>query len=261
MDSEYVVLDDHAATVIQSSNQTDNPPPTSAAGVNGIRRISSGPAYPSIVDRLDIDLTVCKTNITGLETQAIQQASKLEWMQQELRMAREDRQELAETAKELKSQITELTTRLENSAISLKSLSNVCTFRAVDFHARSTISDSNNRICLPPRRLNLYPHHPLLRTHIQPQACSYRLRMSRGKPPMCPVPRYPLYPNLLPRIIHLTGISAKPAFRLPVPGESSPPPHPRTGRDFHLHHVVPWQRHDRSQVYIEAGGVVEENSA
>ena len=78
MDSEYVVLDDHTTTVIQSSSQTDQPPPTSAAGANGIRRISSGPVYPSIVDRMDIDLTVCKTNITGLETQAIQQASKLE---------------------------------------------------------------------------------------------------------------------------------------------------------------------------------------
>ena len=39
MDSEYVMLDDHSATVIQSSNQTDHPPPTSAAGATGIRRI------------------------------------------------------------------------------------------------------------------------------------------------------------------------------------------------------------------------------
>ena len=80
MDSEYVMLDDHSATVIQSSNQTSHPPPTSAAGATGIRRIPTGPMYPSIVDRLDIDQTVCKSDITGLETQAIQQASKLEWM-------------------------------------------------------------------------------------------------------------------------------------------------------------------------------------
>ena len=90
MDSKYLVLDDHAATVIQSFNYTDHPPPTDAAGANGIRRITSGLIYPSLVERMDIDLTVCKTNITSLETQAIQQASKLEWMQQELRMARED---------------------------------------------------------------------------------------------------------------------------------------------------------------------------
>ena len=81
MDNEYV---------IQSSNQTDQPPPTSAAGATGIRRIPTGSIYPSLVERIDIDLTVCKSDITGLETQAIQQASKLEWMQQELRMARED---------------------------------------------------------------------------------------------------------------------------------------------------------------------------
>ena len=50
-------------------------------------------------------------------------------------MAREDRQELVETIDELKNQIMELTTRLENGAVSLKSLSDVCTFRAADFHA------------------------------------------------------------------------------------------------------------------------------
>ena len=84
---------------------------------------------------MDIDLTVCKSDITSLETQAIQQASKLEWMQQELRMAREDQLEIAETIEELKNQVMELTTKLENRAVSLKSLSDVCTFRAADFHA------------------------------------------------------------------------------------------------------------------------------
>ena len=44
--------------------------------------------------------------------QAIQQASKLEWMQQELGMAREDRQELEATVDELKNQIMELMTKL-----------------------------------------------------------------------------------------------------------------------------------------------------
>ena len=122
MDSEYVVLNDHTDTFIQSSNQTDHHPPTDAAGANGIRRIISGPTHPSIVERMDIDLTVCKTNITSLEMQAIQQASKLEWMQQELRMAREDRQELEATVDELKNQITELTTKLESGALALKSL-------------------------------------------------------------------------------------------------------------------------------------------
>ena len=129
------MLDNQSATVIQSSNQTDHPPPTSAAGATGIRRINSGTMYPSIIECMDIDLAVCKANITSLETQAIQQASKLEWMQQELRMGREDRMEMAETIEELKSQVTELTTKLENGAVSLKSLSDVCTFRAADFHA------------------------------------------------------------------------------------------------------------------------------
>ena len=43
--------------------------------------------------------------------QAVQQASKLEWMQQELRLVREERQELETTVEELKNQITELTTK------------------------------------------------------------------------------------------------------------------------------------------------------
>ena len=83
---------------------------------------------------MDIDLTICKTNISSLEMQAIQQASKLEWMQQELRLAREERQALEMTVEELKYQVTELTTKLENGAVALKSFSDVCFFRAADLH-------------------------------------------------------------------------------------------------------------------------------
>ena len=50
MDDEYVVLGDHSATVIQSSNQTDQPPPTRAAGATGTRRNPFGSNYPSLVD-------------------------------------------------------------------------------------------------------------------------------------------------------------------------------------------------------------------
>ena len=106
MDSEYVVLDNRTDTIVQSSNQNDQPPPTDAAGGNGIRRIISGQTHPTIVECMDIDFTICKTNITSLEMQAIQQASKLEWMQQELRLARAERQELETTVDELKNQST-----------------------------------------------------------------------------------------------------------------------------------------------------------
>ena len=90
------------------------------------------------------DLTVCKTDITSLETQAIQQASKLEWMQQELRIAREDREEMTETINKLKNQVLELTNKIETGAVLLKNLSDVCTFRAADFHAM--ISDIRQQI-------------------------------------------------------------------------------------------------------------------
>ena len=49
MDSEYVMPNDCSATVVQSNNQTDHPPPTSAARATGIRRIPTGIMYPSIV--------------------------------------------------------------------------------------------------------------------------------------------------------------------------------------------------------------------
>ena len=55
--------------------------------------------------------------------QAIQQASKLEWMQQELRLAREEREALETTVEELKNQVTELTTKLESGALALKTFS------------------------------------------------------------------------------------------------------------------------------------------
>ena len=56
-------------------------------------------------------------------------------MQQELRIAREDREEMTETINELKNQVLELTNKIETGAASLKSLNDVCTFRAADFHA------------------------------------------------------------------------------------------------------------------------------
>ena len=146
MDSEYVVLDNHTDTVIQSTDQIDHPPPTDAAGATGIRRITTGLTHPTIVERMDIDLTICKTNITSLEMQAIQQPSKLEWMQQELRLAREERQDLETTVDELKNQISELTTKLESGVLALKSFSDVCTFRAADFHTDQQYSTATVRI-------------------------------------------------------------------------------------------------------------------
>ena len=83
---------------------------------------------------MDIDQTICKTNISSLEMQVIQQASKLEWMRQELRLAREEREALEMTVEELNNQVKELATKLESGALALKSFSDVCTFRAADFH-------------------------------------------------------------------------------------------------------------------------------
>ena len=86
MDLEQVGLGDHSSTVIQSNNRTDQPPP--AHGATGTRRNPFGSNYPTMIERIDIDLTVCKTEITSLETQAIQQAVRLERLQQELRIGR-----------------------------------------------------------------------------------------------------------------------------------------------------------------------------
>ena len=145
MDFEQVEHGDLSSTVLQSNNRTDQPPP--AQGATGTRRNPFGSNYPTIVERIDIDLTVCKAEITSLETQATQQAVRLERLQQELRIAREDREKMTETIDELRSQVLELTNKIETGAASLKSLSDVCTFRAADFHAMiSDISATASRL-------------------------------------------------------------------------------------------------------------------
>ena len=166
MDFEHVEHGDLSSTVLQSNNRTDQPPP--AYGATGTRRNPFGSNYPTMMERIDIDLTVCKAEITSLETQATQQAVRMERLQQELRIAKEDREKMTETIDELRSQVLELTSKIETGAASLKSLSDVCTFRAADFHAmisdirqqqRDSTTSSSIEIAPPPptvadRRLN-----------------------------------------------------------------------------------------------------------
>ena len=114
MDSDYIVLDNHTNTIIHPSERTDKPPPpASATGANGIWRITTGTNYSSIIQRMDINLAICKANISSLDMQAIKQSSKLEWMQQELHRAREEKEAMETTIEELTNQIKELTTDTE----------------------------------------------------------------------------------------------------------------------------------------------------
>ena len=62
---------------------------------------------------MDINLAICKANISSLDMQAIKQSSKLEWMQQELHRAREEKEAMETTIEELTNQIKELTTDTE----------------------------------------------------------------------------------------------------------------------------------------------------
>ena len=71
---------------------------------------------------MDIDLAICKANISTLELQAVQQSNKLEWMQQELHSAREEKENMETSIEELTNQIKELTTKLESGAVALKAL-------------------------------------------------------------------------------------------------------------------------------------------
>ena len=48
-----------------------------------------GSNYPTMLEHIDIDLVVCKVEITGLETEATHQAVRMERLQQELRIAKE----------------------------------------------------------------------------------------------------------------------------------------------------------------------------
>ena len=86
------------------------------------------------MERMDIDLAICKANILSLELQTIQHSSKLESMQRELQHTREEKEAMETSIKELTSQVKELTTKLESGALALKSIGDICTFRAADFH-------------------------------------------------------------------------------------------------------------------------------
>ena len=133
MDFEHVGHGEFSSTVLQSNNHTDQPPPDH--GATGTRRNHFGSNYPTMLERMDIDLAVCKAEITGLETQVTHHEVRMERMQQELRIVKEGRERMEETIDELRSQILELTNKMETGAASLKTLSDLCTFRAGDFHA------------------------------------------------------------------------------------------------------------------------------
>ena len=112
-----------------------------------------------MLERIDIDLTVCKAEITGLESQVCTHEVRMERMQQELRIIKEDRERMEETIDELRSQVLELTNKMETGAESLKTFSDLCTFRAGDFHAmisdirqhqRDSTTSSSIEIAPPP---------------------------------------------------------------------------------------------------------------
>ena len=60
MDPDYVVLDHNTNTILQPSERNDEPPPARATGATGIRRIASGTNHSPIMERMDIDLAICK---------------------------------------------------------------------------------------------------------------------------------------------------------------------------------------------------------
>ena len=65
MDFEHVGHSEFSSTVLQSNNHTDQPPPDH--GASGTRRNYFGSNYPTMLERMDIDLAVCKAEITGLD--------------------------------------------------------------------------------------------------------------------------------------------------------------------------------------------------
>ena len=115
--------------------------------------------HPTMLERMDLDLTVCKAEIASLETQATHHDVRMEQMQHELRILKEGRDRMEDTIDELQSQILELTNKLETGAQSLKTFSDLCTFRAGDFHAmisdlqqhqRGSTTSSSIEIAPPP---------------------------------------------------------------------------------------------------------------
>ena len=125
-----------------------------------------------------------------------------------------------ETINELKNQVMELTTRLENGAVSLKSISDVCTFRAVDFHAMITDIRQQQRDLSASSSIEPVPPPPPVADTRLPANLQLSAAHEQREPPSA------------------TGISAKPEFKSLAPGESSPPLHheDRKGSLLQPHH-------------------------
>ena len=111
MDFEHVGLGEFSSTVLQSNTNIDQPPPDH--GATGTRRNHTGSNHPTMLERMDLDLTVCKAEISSLEMQASHNELRMERMQQELRILKEGRTTMENTIDELRSQVLELTNRLE----------------------------------------------------------------------------------------------------------------------------------------------------
>ena len=86
-----------------------------------------------MLERIDIDVAICKANINQLELQAVQHDTRLIWAQQEVRRVQEENNAMKTSIDELSNQVKKLTAKLESGAASLKSIADICTFRAADF--------------------------------------------------------------------------------------------------------------------------------
>ena len=134
MEQDFVVLQQNDGPPTDRETEPPAPRVPQPTGTAGIRRIPTPGDQSSIIPRLDMDVAICKSQISSLQADAMRTFSKLEWAQAEVRHLKEDKQTMDRALEETRNQLRELTARIESGEAALKSLGELCTFRASDFH-------------------------------------------------------------------------------------------------------------------------------
>ena len=91
----------------------------------------------AILARIEAEITISTNRGIRCEKWGITHEAKISWDTQKIEKARNEREALKAAIEELTEQVNQLTTRLEQGELQVKSLDGICMFRAVPGAART----------------------------------------------------------------------------------------------------------------------------
>ena len=165
---------------------------------------------------------------------------------------------MTETINELKNQVLELTNKIETGAASLKSLSAVCTFRAVDFHAMISDIRQQQRDSTTSSSIEIAPPPPTVadtRQNANVQLSAAHEQRDLPSAPLQPVPGVPEPSSpdqSFDRDFCDTGVQITSSRRI----EPASPPRGPEGASVS---TTSSRGKVHPQVHHEAGGLFQEN--